>query len=203
MTRRTLHALGAAALAIGILAAGSAGAKSGYTLYLRQEGCGATEEAGRLEPKKGADGTTGCGAAAGIPVNEVIVQVDGVDAAMTAFDTNAKYKAVKLGAGEVTGTIAVASWIGAGGGVGFVDVDATLLLTTKAGQTFDLGAFHGSVMASPEETVTRVPFTFAVPAAAVGQTISKVSLSYVAHGVNVPMSAAQFDGESFLVLPTK
>ncbi|HVF21238.1 MAG TPA: hypothetical protein VNA14_13495 [Mycobacteriales bacterium] len=203
MTRRTLHSLGAAAIAFGILAAGNAGAASGYTLYLRQEGCGSTAEAGRLEPKKGADGTTGCGAIGGVPINEVIVQVDGAENALEPFDSNKKMAPVKLGSGAVTGTIAVASWIGVGGGVGFVDVDATLLLTTKAGKKFDLGAFSGSVMASPTETIARVPFTFAVPAAAVGQTITKVSLSYVAHGINVPMSAAQYDGESFLVLPRK
>ena len=206
MNRRAFHTLGAAALAFGVLAAGNAGAASTSKLYLRQEGCGATAEEGRLEPKKGTDSATGCGTIGGVPVDEVFVQVDGAEAAMEAFTTNSKYTPVTLGSGEVTGVIAVGSWNLVGdqvGGVGSVDVDATLVLGTKAGKQIDLGTFSGSVMASPTESIARVPFNFAIPATAVGQTITKVTLSYVAHGANVPMSAKQYDGESFLDLPKK
>ncbi len=170
------------------------------TFFLRMEGCGETAAPGRLEPKKGTDGATGCGTIGGLPIDEVVYQLG--EGFASQFDTGKAGLPIKLsGKGTVTGQIAAESWFGAGG-VGTVDFDLALTATTSTGKKIDFGSTSVSASASPSENVVMVPFKFAVPAGNDKASLTKITLTVVMHGMNFGMSGQHYDGDSYLVMPT-
>ncbi len=200
--RRTLHGLTAALAVGGVLFSSGAFAADPVTFYLRQEGCGATAEAGRLDTKKGVDGATGCGVIGGLPISEIAHQAEGP--AFDVYDTGSAGIPHALGSGKITGQIAVGSWVGSGsGGVGTVTVDVALVGTTAGGAAVDFGAVTANAPAAPGQDIVKVPFELAIPGAASGFDMKKFSLSVQIRGANLGMSAKQLDGDSFIVVPKK
>lgn len=172
------------------------------TLYLAQEGCGETAEAGRLEPKAQADSADGCGTIGGVPIDEVIYQADGP--AYEDYTSTSRMAPFLIDANKpVKGQIAAASWVGEGVGVGAVDVDVHLIGKTAAGRSVDFGEATGTASVTPGTNVVFVPFTLKVPAAAAGQKFTKFVLSVAVHGANLGMSAKKLQGDSYLVIPAK
>lgn len=174
------------------------------TLYLAQEGCGTTAEAGRLETSAGVDGATGCGTIGGIPIEEAIAQLDG-GSTLEDFTSTAKLTPFKIDATKkVTGQLAAASWVGNGsGGLGSVQWDYALIATTTTGKTIDFGSGSMTATATPGTDVVEKSFELAIPGTAAGQTIKSLVFSYALRGANVGMSAHQYDGHSYIVIPAK
>lgn len=208
-TRRPLvrPALAAAALLGGALALPAVAADAprtsavSSTFYLAQEGCGAEAGAGQLITKATPSSGTGCGTIGGLPLDEVLYQVDGP--AYTDYSTVGKGLPITLDAArKITGQVAAGSWVGVGG-VGSVDFDITLTGRTAKGVTVDFGSTTTSVMAAGPDAVVVAPFELTVPAEANGQAFTSFSFGLATHGANVGMSAQQYDGDSYLVLPTK
>lgn len=202
-TARLALVLAVASTAVTAVAASAAPAprttSGSATFFLRQEGCGATAEAGRLDPKRGTDGATGCGTIGGVPLNELL----GADP--EPYATTGKGLPITLDASKpVTGQLAAGSWVGNGaGGAGAVSFDVALVGTTAGGQRVDFGSTTVSGTATPGQDVVLVPFSLAVPASAKNATLKALTLSLVQRGANVGMSAQQLDGDSYVVLPTK
>jgi hypothetical protein len=199
----------AVALAVSFAVAGVASAAdapktttSSSTFFLRQEGCGTTAEAGRLEPKASADGATGCGTIGGLPVDELAHQAG--ESLSEDFATVGKGLPVKLDAArKVTGQLAAGSWFGEGVGAGEVTFDVALRVTTVAGTGISFGETSVTGSITPGENVATVPFSYPVPAAAAGAKVKSVVLTVAQRGANLGYSAKQLDGDSYLVLPTK
>lgn len=168
------------------------------TFFLRQEGCGAAQAPGRLEPKGGSDGATGCGTIGGLPFNEFF-------GSPRVFSTKDKGMPINLDTGrKVTGQLAAGSWVGNGtGGVGQVTFDVSLVGTSTSGEKVDFGTTTVSTSASPGQDVVTVPFELTVPARKNSAAIRSLVLEVVQRGANFGMSAQQLDGDSYVVLPTR
>lgn len=174
------------------------------TFYLRQEGCGATAEPGRLEPKASTDGATGCGTIGGIPFGEIEAQTGAAAADGDTYTTVGKGLPIKLdGSKKITGQLAAESWIGSGVGAGTVSFEVALVGTDVKGKSVDFGTASVSGSITPGDNVVLVPFELAVPAAAVGAPMKRFSLSVLQHGGNVGFSAKHLDGDAYVVFPTK
>jgi hypothetical protein len=173
------------------------------TLFMAQEGCGTTAEAGRLELKPQADGADGCGTIGGLPIDEVFHQL-GADSANEFTSTSKLPPFVMDTAKKVTGQVAAGSWIGNGaGGLGSVDWDVTLLGTTTNGKSIDFGSVTVSTTAAPGSDIVRAPFSFSVPKSASGLTFKRFIASVAIRGMNVGMSAQALSGETYIVFPVK
>ncbi len=171
------------------------------TLFMSQEGCGSTAEAGRLEEKATADGATGCGVVAGLPIEEAFYQLEG--STPDDYTSTAKLTPFKVdGSKKVTGQIAAGSWFGAGG-VGTVTFDIQLAGITSKGAGVDFGTTTVSGNVAGPDAAVFVPFTLSVPASATGVTLKAFTLSVVQRGMNVGMSSKQLDGDSYVVIPAK
>ncbi|HVE74554.1 MAG TPA: hypothetical protein VNA30_05620 [Mycobacteriales bacterium] len=174
---------------------------SSSTFFLRQEGCGTTAEAGRLEPKSGADGATGCGTIGGVPFDEALHMAG--EAIADTYDTVGKGLPIGLDvAKKVTGQLAAHSGNNQTG-VGTVTFDVTLIGATTTGASVDFGSTTVSAQASPPAKIVLVPFTLNIPATAKGVALKSLSLSVVQRGLNVGFAAKQLDGDSYVVIPTK
>lgn len=172
------------------------------TFFLRQEGCGTTDEAGRLEPKAGTDGSTGCGTIGGIPLDEAIHALGA--ATPDDYATVGKGLPIKLDvARKVTGQLAASSWIGLGVGAGQVTFDVAMTAKTASGKSIDFGETTASGVISPGTDVATAEFALPVPAAAAKEKITSIVLSVVQRGANFGFSSKQLDGDSYVVLPTK
>lgn len=172
------------------------------TFFLRQEGCGATAEAGRLDPKSSADGATGCGTIGGLPFDEALAQLG--ESEGDAYTTTGKGLPIKLnGAKKITGQVAAESWIGLGAGAGSVTFDISLAGTNAKGKGIDFGSTTVTGSIKPGENVILVPFELTIPASAVGTPIKSLALTVFQHGMNFGFSAKHFDGDAYIVLPTK
>lgn len=190
----------AASTATGLVAFAADAPKSttkSKTLYMAQEGCGSTAEAGRLEEKPQADGATGCGTIGGVPLNEV-AGLPGDDYTSTAKLAPFKLDATK----KVTGQVAAGSWFGAGG-VGTVTFDVHLAGITKAGGGVDFGTTTVSAQVAGAAGVVYVPFTLNVPATAGGVVMKAFTITVAQRGANIGMSAKQLSGDSYVVIPAK
>ena len=199
----------AVACAAALLAAGSASAElqpSQTRLYLSAEGCGATQEGGTLStsinPNAGSDG---CGIIGGLPLDEVLHQLEAntpMDFVTSAGDG---VPAVLDVDEDATGVFATQSWTGGVGAVGQVTVDLALIGTylDSAGKkrTMELGSGSFSVLGTPTSVVTSVPFSFDLPDAAADKTFTSLVLSAANHGLNVNGSAQSYNGTSYLDLP--
>lgn len=168
------------------------------TFFMRQEGCGPEQAPGRLEPKAGGDGATGCGTIGGVPLNEVA-------GSPRVFSTKDKGMPIKLDAGRrVTGQVAAGSWYGVGaGGVGIVEWDVSLVGTSASGETIDFGKTTVSAMAAPGQDVVTAPFELTVPARANSAAVKSLVLEVLQRGAHFGMSAQQLDGDAYVVLPTR
>jgi hypothetical protein len=174
------------------------------TFYLRQEGCGTTAEAGRLEPKSSGDGATGCGTIGGIPIGEVLAQGGSGAQDGDVYTTIGKGLPIKLdGSKKITGQLAAESWFGAGAGAGSVSFDVALSGVDAKGKGIDFGTTSVSGSITPGENVVLVPFELTVPGNAVGTSIKSLALSVFMHGANLGFSAKHLDGDAYIVLPTK
>lgn len=201
-TRALRLAIAAASLgSIALIGHADAAAPLTSKFYLRAEGCGSTQEAGRLEPKSGADGSDGCGTIGGLPIDEVFAKGDSL--VFDDYDTGKAGIPVKLDSTrKVTGQISVASWFGAGG-AGEITVDLVLTARTTAGKTIDFGTVKVTKTTASTAAVVSFPFTFNVPASGKGATLSHITLSVAQHGANVGYSAKSLNGTSYLVMPTR
>ena len=197
-------ALGAVALSGSVALAAEAPktTTTSKTLYLAQEGCGATAEAGRLETKAGVDGATGCGTIGGVPLQEAFSQLGASE--LEDFTSTTSLKPFKVDQSKkVTGQVAAGSWVGEGG-VGQVAWDIALTAVTSSGKTVDFGTQTvTATVSNPATPVVTAPFEFATPADAKGQTFKSITFSYVLHGANAGYSAAQYDGQFYVVIPAK
>lgn len=175
------------------------------TLFLAQEGCGTTEEAGRLEPKAQTDGADGCGTIGGLPFNEVLVQDGGAEAVAEEFTSTKAMVPVKIDhTKKVTGQVSAGSWIGNGtGGVGTVKFTVGMVGKTTAGKTIDFGTVEVSGAAAPGKDIVEVPFSLAIPATAKGAKLTTFVLSVAQHGANLGMSSKSLSGTSYVVIPAK
>lgn len=186
---------GGAALAVPKAAANEA------LFFLRQEGCGTSAQEGRLEPKAGADGATGCGTIGGLPFDEIVHIVDG--STPDTYSTVGKGLPIRLNAAKkVKGQLAAESWYGAGG-IGTITFDVGLVGQTVEGKSVDFGSTTVSAPASPSANVVAVPFELAVPAPGSGARMKSFTLSVVQRGLNQGMSSKYLDGESYVIFPTK
>lgn len=168
------------------------------TFFLRQEGCGAEQAPGRLEPKAGSDGATGCGVVGGLPLNELF-------GSPQTYTTSGKGLPIALDSGrKVTGQLAAGSWVGNGtGGIGQVAFDVSLVGTSASGEELDFGSTTVTGTAAPGQDVVLVPFQLTVPATANKAAVKSLVLEVLQRGANVGMSAQQLDGDSYVVLPTR
>lgn len=168
------------------------------TFFLRQEGCGAAQEPGRLEPKSGGDTATGCGTIGGLPFNELA-------GTSKPYSTTGKGLPINLDPSrKVIGQLAAGSWVGAGaGGVGTVTFDVSLVGTSASGERLSFGETTVSGAASPGKDVVLVPFELTVPAAANKAAVKSLTLEILQRGTHLGMSAQQLDGDSYVVLPTR
>lgn len=173
------------------------------TLFLRQDGCGTTQGAGRLETTAGGDSSNGCGTIGGLPIEEVFYQAGA--GTSTAFTSVAKgFPLVLDAARPITGQVTSRAWVGRGtGGVGNCAWDISLIGSTTAGKTIDFGSTKVTTAAAPTQGYCQNSWSLAVPAAANGVAISRLTLSLDSHGANIGMSAQGLNGDSYLVLPTK
>lgn len=177
---------------------------SSSTFFLRQEGCGTTAEAGRLEPKSSSDGATGCGTIGGLPFGEVESQLGSTAADGDTYATVGKGLPIKLDVTKkVTGQLAAESWIGAGAGIGTVSFDVALTGVNVKGKGIDFGTTTVKGSITPGQNLVLVPFSLAVPATAAGVPIKSLALSVLMHGQNLGFSAKHLDGDAYVVLPTK
>lgn len=175
------------------------------TFFLVQDGCGAEMGPGRLEVKKLESDSPGCGVVGGLPLNEALHQVEGVEP--DSFDTVGKGLPITLDATKkVTGQVSALSWF-AGlvptGGAGEVEFDVAATARTSAGGTVDFGSTTVSAMGFPGQDVVQVPFELTPPATANGAKITSLSLLVSLRGANAGYSAYAFGGESYVVVPTK
>lgn len=168
------------------------------TFFLRQEGCGAEQAPGRLEPKAGGDGATGCGTIGGLPFNEVA-------GSAKSYSSNGKGLPIDLApTGKVTGQLAAGSWVGNGsGGLGQVAFDVALVGTSATGEKLDFGSTTVTGTALPGEDVVLVPFELTIPKRSNSAAIKSLVLEVLQRGANVGMSAQQLDGDSYVVLPLR
>jgi len=199
----------AVACAAALLAAGSASAElqpSQTRLYLSAEGCGATQEGGTLSTSiNPAAGSDGCGVIGGLPLDEVLHQLEANTPMDFVTGKEDGVPAVLDTAEDVTGVFALQSWTGGVGAVGQVTVDLVLTgtyLDDKGKSKFlELGSGSFSVLGSPASVVTSVPFSFELPTTAAGKTFTSITLSAANHGANVNGSAQSYNGTSYLDLP--
>jgi hypothetical protein len=168
------------------------------TFFLRQDGCGAETGPGRLEPKAGTDGSTGCGTIGGLPFDELFGSPE-------PFATSGKGLPINLDpTRKVTGQLAAGSWVGNGaGGIGEVAFDVALVGTTASGSKVDFGETTVTGSAAPGEDVVMVPFELAAPAVTGSTVLKSLVLEVTQRGANLGMSAKQFDGDSYVVIPTR
>lgn len=168
------------------------------TFFLRQEGCGSTSQPGRLEPKAGGDGATGCGTIGGLPFDEIAGSPE-------PFTSSGKGLPINLDTSRpVTGQLAAGSWVGNGaGGIGEVVFDVALVGTTAAGAEVDFGSTTVSGAAAPGEDVVLVPFELKSPGVKGSTVLKSLVLEVTQRGANLGMSAKQLDGDSYVVLPTR
>lgn len=201
-TRALRLAIAAASLgSLALISQANAAAPLTSKFYLRANGCGATQEAGRLDPKSGADTSDGCGTIGGLPVDEAIARAEG--AVFDDYDTGKAGIPVKLDSTrKVTGQISVASWFGAGG-AGEIAVDLVLTARTTAGKTIDFGTVTVTKTTASADAVVSFPFTFNVPASGKNATLSHITLSVAQRGANIGYSGKSLNGTSYLVMPTR
>lgn len=176
------------------------------TLFLAQNGCGSTAEAGRLETTAQSDSADGCGVIGGVPLTEVEAADESDFGPLgTDFTSTKKLTPFKIDASKkVTGQLEAGSWVGNGtGGVGTVTFDVAMIGKTTAGKTIDFGSVKASAAASPGQDTVDVPFELAAPASAVGATMKSFTLTIFQHGQNYGMSASQFSGASYVVIASK
>lgn len=167
------------------------------TLFLAQSGCGAEQEAGRLEPKAQVDSADGCGTIGGIPIDEL------AGGFPSDFTSSSSVKPFKVDtAKKVTGQVSAQSWTGTGG-IGSVDFDIALTATTTAGKTLSFGETTVTGSASPGTNIVSVPFTLNVPSSARGLVIKRWVFTLTQRGLNVGMSGQSLNGTSYVVIPTK
>lgn len=201
-TRALRLAIAAASLgSLALIGHANAAAPLTSKFYLRANGCGADQEAGRLEPKAGGDTSDGCGTIGGIPIDEVFARAE--SAIFDDYDTGKAGIPVKLDSTrKVTGQISVRSWT-VPTGAGQVVVDLVLTARTTAGKTIDFGTVTVSKTVAGSPSVVSLPFTFNVPSSAKGATLSHITLSVAQHGANLGYSAKSLNGTSYLVMPTR
>lgn len=171
------------------------------TLYLAQEGCGTTAEAGRLELKPQADSADGCGTIGGVPLEEVFHQAG----AASADDYSSTKKLIPFvldGTRKVTGQVAAMSWVGAGG-VGAVDWDISLSGTTASGRSVVIGSTTATTSAAGTDEVVLAPFALTIPRSASGQTFKSFVLTVSQHGANLGYSSKKLSGDSYVVIPAR
>jgi hypothetical protein len=139
------------------------------------------------------DSADGCGIAGGPPAEEVI------GATPVDFATKKTFKPIKLDpTKKVTGIYAVDGW--ALVGAGEVVVDVSMTAKTKTGKTINFGDTTGTVT-TVAVGHANVPFTFANPASAKGQQITKIAITVAQHGKNYGFNAYSFSGTSYVNFP--
>lgn len=176
------------------------------TLYLSQNGCGSTAEAGRLEEKVQSDSADGCGTIGGVPLAEVEAADESDFGPLGEdFTTTVKLKPIKLNSSKsIVGQLGAGSWAGNGtGGVGTVTFDVRLTGVTTAGKAVELGSVQASAPAAPGQDTVDVPFTLPAPSSASGVVLKALTLTVFQRGQNVGMSARRLNGESYVVIPAK
>ncbi|MDQ1689470.1 MAG: hypothetical protein QOK42_2445 [Frankiaceae bacterium] len=197
LAARAFRALTGIAVIGSVAVIGHADAATATTtkVYFHASNCPADDS--WLDMVASKDSADGCGIAGGIPLEEAI------GATALDFATKKTFKPFKIDASKkVTGVYAVGSWFGAGG-AGQVTVDISLSAKTKAGKTISFGDYTGTVTGTPADLDhVNIPFSFAVPAAAKGQTFAKVTFSVAQHGANFGFDAYSFSGNSYANIPT-
>jgi hypothetical protein len=204
------------AAASGLLAATSgpaaaAGAPTSIKYYLHSDRAAG---AGSCSPRSfflsthaadGSDGGTGCGAAAGLPLDEVFYEA-GAPVTNT-FATNDNDPSLPLtldGTRDITGEIASQTWTaGVGTGAGQVTYDVDVQITDADGNTDDLGTATNTVTVVPPGSTFKVPFD--LPASSFssfdGTQVQQVSLTVTYRGANVNAQAERYNGSSYFILP--
>ncbi|HWH27941.1 MAG TPA: hypothetical protein VNU26_03090 [Mycobacteriales bacterium] len=178
------------------------------TFFLRSNGCGATQESGRLSTESGApeqDTSDGCGFIGGPPLDEIFYQLDGAPFTVNDFTTENGVPLVVDASRDVSGVIATQSWTGTGG-IGEVVVDIEMFGTRIGSngrpQSVELGSGTFSTTALPTETVYEVAFTLDLPDALQGTELQSITLTYAPRGANWNAQAAKYNGSSFVDVPT-
>lgn len=211
LATRRRSALAAAGLATALFASTALAAteQSETQFFLRSNGCGATQEAGRLSVVSGApdqDTSDGCGVIGGLPLEEVFFQVDGAPLFEYSFSTVDGMPLTVDAARDLTGTISTQSWTGVVGGAGEVVVEVLVLAShlgadgKKTSVTMGEGTFRAVVL--PNDPVTEIPISFDVPDALQGVELTAISLTYGVHGANVNGGAQSYNGTSVVTVPT-
>jgi hypothetical protein len=208
---RAATATGLAAVVLLATSGSAAVVQEDAKLFLRQNGCGTAQEAGRLSLESGApnkDLNDGCGTIGGIPLAEAFRTATGENLPPVTFTTGAGdgVPLILDAAKDVVGQISTRTWTGTPGGVGEVVVDLELTGTFKnakgQNRSETLGAGTFTAMAAPTATFHAVPFRFDVPDAFQGVTFNELVLSVATRGANLNASARALNGRSFLTVPT-
>lgn len=210
MTRsRALRTLAAATLLGGLALAGGASAapeESETTFFLRADGCGEEQEAGRLSTEQGDDTSDGCGPIGGVPVDGVFYEAAGEPLTVTDYTTEDGVPLVLDAARDVQGVFALQSWTGTPG-AGELAVDLVLTakrtdpVTGKSKQvTLGEGTFSTTVLPSTA-TVYSIPFSFNVDNKLSG-TLTSLTLTAAPHGLSLNANAQSYKGTSFVTIPT-
>jgi hypothetical protein len=210
MTRA--RTLAAAALAAGLLVASQAAAapvEDATTFFLRSNGCGTTQEPGRLSTESGApdaDSTEGCGFIGGVPLDEAVYQAEGSSFTVLDFTTEDGVPLTVDAERDVEGVFATRSWTGGVGGIGEVVADITFYATRIGAngkpQSVVIGQTTASATALPTSTVYELPFAIDVPEALQGVELRSLTLSVALRGANWNASALKFNGSSYVAVPT-
>ncbi len=167
--------------------------------FLRGTGCGATQNFW-LSSTSGEDEYDGCGVIGGLPVQEVIHQVDGPSP--DTFQAQDGVPVILDASRDVTGQIRAESWFGdAVPGVGQIKVDVELSGSTSKGQFVVIGS-HSSEVLNTGAGGTNVPFTIDVPDLSDKVQLSDLTFTVEIHGVNWNSGNLGLSGDSRFTLPT-
>lgn len=195
--RRTPALLTAALLTVGALAP-SVGAQTTLvegdeTVYLRGNGCGATEDL-YLSVQRGEDEYDGCGVIGGLPLNEVVPAAD-------TLTTRGTFDVVLDADRDATVTIRAESWFGDDiPGAGQSTVDVVLRARPAVGQSFTIGTASSEIVVAGQDNATHV-MTIDVPEARDGVRLQSLTLEVTVNGANVNVNNLGMSGDSFIDLP--
>lgn len=212
MRRVTQTFLAASVLASGLAIAAAPGDAAESTFYLRQDGCGAEQQPGRLETVEGGDDADGCGSIGGLPFDEVFNQLGANEP--NVFSTTVRPESVRErsyrggmpiildATTDVTGQLRAESWFGdgvPGGGQVTFQIKLTMRIDGKS-VTIGSATLEATGGGADNQTLE---FSIDVDDALDGSEVTGMSFSVTQGGVNVNNTNLGLNGDSFLVVGTR
>jgi hypothetical protein len=201
--------------AVTVLALGGAAVADGETsepsqtrLFLANDGadCGTGDAPFLTTATRTTD--LNCGyIGGGLPFGEVFHQSGDTLPSGRTFSSRANAGGVPFtadAARDVAGVVRVRQGTQQGVGLpGAGQVIADVAMVVRVGKkSYDLGAQSLEVLATPDKKIVELPFTFDLPAAVQGLTVTAVDFDLNVRGVHVFHGFMVLNGQTFLDVPT-